>query len=194
MAAHVRSIAKSGIRTVTKNELYEQVRPGDLLFCAGRATVSRAIEDATASPWSHVLMVWTAGPWCQQWLTLEATFSQGVHVGVLADYVDRYDGELVLANRPALSPAMIQAELDCGFSLLDDSYDWQQEVSVAARKLIKSLPLIEPAKELYCSGLQYAMSLATPYPLQRPSANYPTPEDNWTDPTVQGVCAFVKSA
>jgi hypothetical protein len=56
------------------------------------------------------------------------------------------------------------------------------------------LPLIEPKKELYCSGLQYAMSLATPYPLQRSSANYPTPEDNWTDPTVTPVCALVKSA
>jgi hypothetical protein len=139
-------------------------------------------------------MVWTAGVWCQQWLTLEATFSKGVHVGVLADYIDRYDGELVLANRPALSPAMIQAEVDRGLSLLDNGYDWQEEVSIAARKLISFLPLIEPKKELYCSGLQYAMSLATPYPLQRPSANYPTPEDNWTDPTVQPICALVKSA
>lgn len=126
--------------------------------------------------------------------TLEATFSKGVHVGVLADYVDRYDGDLVVARRSALSPEMFQAELDRGFSLLDDSYDWQQEVSIVARKLIKSLPLIEPKKELYCSGLQYAMSLATPYPLQRFSANYPTPEDNWTDTSVIPVCALVKSA
>jgi hypothetical protein len=179
---------------VTKGDFYDQIRPGDLLFCSGRAAISRAIEDATAAPWSHVLMVWMAGPWSRQWLTLEATFAKGVHVGVLSDYVDRYDGDLVLANRPALSPEMIQAALDYGFSLLDDSYDWQQEVSIAARKLIKSLPLIEPKKELYCSGLQYAMSLATPYPLQRSSANYPTPEDNWTDPTVEPVCALVKLA
>ena len=194
MAAHIRSVAESGISAVTKGELYEQIRPGDLLFCSGRETISRAIEDATASPWSHVLMLWIAGPWCRQWLTLEATFSKGVHVGVLADYVDHYDGDLVVANRPALSPEMIRAEVDCGLSLLDDSYDWQQEVSIAARKLIKSLPLIEPKKELYCSGLQYAMSLVTPYPLQRSSANYPTPEDNWTDTTVIPVCALVKSA
>lgn len=194
MAAHIRSIAESGITTVTKGELYQQIRPGDLLFCSGREAISRAIEDATASPWSHVLMAWMAGPWCQQWLTLEATFSKGVHVGVLADYVDRYDGNLVLASRPALSPEMIQAELDRGLSLLDESYDWQQEVSIAVRKLIKSLPLIEPKNELYCSGLQYAMSLATLYPLQRASASYPTPEDNWTDPTVQPVCALIRPA
>lgn len=176
---------------VSRGELYQQIRPGDLLFCSGRETISRVIEGSTASPWSHVLMVWLAGLWCPQWLTLEATFSKGVHVGLLADYIDGYDGELVLTNRPVLSPQMIQAELERGLSLLDDSYDWQQEVSIAARKLIKSLPLIEPKKELYCSGLQYAMSLATPYPLQRLEACYPTPEDNWTDPTVTPICALL---
>jgi hypothetical protein len=110
MAAHIWSVAESGITTVTKGELYQQIRPGDLLFCSGREAISRAIEDATTSPWSHVLMVWMAGPWCEQWLTLEATFSKGVHVGVLADYVDCYDGDLVLANRLPLSQKMIQAE------------------------------------------------------------------------------------
>jgi hypothetical protein len=193
MAAHIQSVAASGVKQVTKGELYEQVRPGDLLFCSGEEAISRAIEGTTASPWSHVLMAWLPGAWCTQWLTLEATFEKGVHIGLLADYVEGYEGNLVLANRPALSPEMVQAELSTGLSLLDDGYDWRQEVSIAARKLIATLPLIEPRKELYCSGLQYAMSLATPYPLQRPSANYPTPEDNWTDLTVQPVCALAKS-
>jgi hypothetical protein len=194
MAAHIQSVAGSGIKAVTKGELYQQIRPGDLIFCSGKEPISRTIEDVTASPWSHVLMVWLADAWRSQWLTLEATFEKGVHVGLLSDYIDGYDGDMIVANRPALSPQMIQAELERGLSLLDDRYDWQQEVSIAARKLIKSLPLIEPKKELYCSGLQYAMSLATPYPLQRPLASYPTPEDNWTDPTVKPTFAFVKSA
>lgn len=192
MAAHIRCIAESRIERVTRGELYQQIRPGDLLFCSGKQPISQTIEKTTASPWSHVLMVWLPGPWCSQWLTLEATFTRGVHVGLLADYVDGYNGDIALANRPCLSPQMLQSELDRGLSLLDDNYDWQQEVSIAARKLIRSLPLIQPKKELYCSGLQYAMSLATPHPLQRPLASYPTPEDNWTDPSVQPVCALLK--
>lgn len=191
MAAHIQSVAGSGIKKVSRGEIYKEIRPGDLLFCSGTEMISRAIEGITASPWSHVLMVWLPGPWCPQWLTLEATFTKGVHVGLLADYINGYDGDMVLANRPVLSPQMIQDELEHGLSLLDDHYDWQQEVSVAARKLISAVPLIEPKKELYCSGLQYAMSLATPYPLQRPEACYPTPEENWTDPTVEPICAIV---
>jgi hypothetical protein len=192
MAAHIRSILESRIKRVTRGDLYQQIRPGDLLFCAGRQAISKAIEDATASPWSHVLMAGLPGPWCSQWLTIEATFEKGVHVGLLADYVDSYDGDIALASRPCLSSQMIQSALDRGVSLLDDNYDWQQEVSIAARKLIRSLPLIQPKKELYCSGLQYAISLATPFPLKRPLASYPTPEDNWTDTSVQPVCALLK--
>jgi len=191
MAAHIQSVAGSEIRKVSRDELYRTVCPGDLLFCSGKEIVSRVIEGMTASPWSHVLMVWQAAAWSEQWLTLEATFDKGVHVGLLADYLGNYDGQLVLANRPVLSSQMIQDELNCGLALLDDRYDWQQEVSIAARKLIQSLPLIQPHKELYCSGLQYVMSLATPYPLQHPQSYYPTPEDNWTDATVVPVCALV---
>jgi hypothetical protein len=135
-------------------------------------------------------MIWSPGAWCPQWLTLEATIQKGVHVGLLRDYVESYPGDLVVARRPLLTEAMIEAEVCKGLDLVDDNYDWIQEVSIASRKLCAVLPLIEPKNELYCSGLQYAMSLVTPYPLQRPTANYPTPEDNWTDPTVEAVCAY----
>jgi len=194
MAKHVQSVRGSGIAAVSRGELYQRIRPGDLVFCSGRAAISSCIEGLTASPWSHVLMAWLAGPWCSQWLTLEATFEKGVHVGLLSDYVDGYDGDLAVARRPALELAMIEAEVNRGLSLLDDGYDWRQEVSIAARKLVAGLPLLKPEKELYCSGLQYAMGLATPYPLQRPAENYPTPEDNWTDATVEPVCALIREA
>lgn len=194
MAAHVQSVAGAGIEQVAKGEFYARIRPGDLVFCSGRETISCAIEGLTHSPWSHVLMAWLPGSWGSQWLTLEATFERGVHVGLLADYVDGYDGDLVAARRGCLSESQIHAELNCGLSLLDDGYDWRQELSIAARKLVKALPLIEPKKELYCSGLQYAMSLATPYPLWKPEACLPTPEDNWTDSTVEAVCALLREA
>lgn len=190
MAQHIASVKDSAIPRVTKAQLYTELRGGDQLYCSGRENVSEGIEVVTASPWSHVLMCWLP-PWSNEWLTLEATIQRGVHVGLLRDYLDSYDGDLVLARRPCLTQGDIFAELNAGFALLDDGYDWQQEVSIAARKLIAKLPLIEPHKELYCSGLQYAMSLVTRYPLQRPDANYPTPEDNWTDPTVEPVCALL---
>jgi hypothetical protein len=192
MAAHIDSVSRSSILVATRGEVYSLIRPGDLLFCSGRAGVGHAIEDVTASPFSHVLMAWLPGDWATQWLTLEATFPRGVHVGILSDYIDNYDGDLVVTRRD-ITEAEILAEVNAGLALVDDQYDWAQEVSIVGHKLIHQFPIVHPKAELYCSGLQYAMSLASSKPLQRPAANYPTPEDNWTDPSVTPVCALLKS-
>ncbi|MFL6427892.1 MAG: hypothetical protein ACJ71S_06580 [Acidobacteriaceae bacterium] len=190
MAQHIDSIAGSEIEKVTRLEFYSRLQPGDLIFCQGRFRVSQVIEGATHSPFSHVLKAWLPGDWCTQWLTLEATIDRGVHVGLLSDYIDSYHGDIVIGRR-GLKTTEMEREVNQGLSLVDDKYDWQQEVSVAARKLLKCLPLIEPRSELYCSGLQYVMSLASSQPLQRPAESYPTPEDNWTDPSVSAVCALL---
>lgn len=192
MATHISSIAQSTFPRVTKGDLYAQIRPGDLVFCSGREKISRTIEGITNSPFSHVLMAWVPGPWSKQWLTLEATIDRGVHVGMLADYVDNYDGDIALARRD-VPEAELLAEVNAGLALVDDKYDWAEEVSIVGHKLIHQLPIVHPKAELYCSGLQYVMSLASSKPLQRPAANYPTPEDNWTDPSVTPVCALLRS-
>jgi hypothetical protein len=189
MAIHIDSVESSGIRKVDKVEFYEQLEWGDLIFCSGREAISKQIETITRSPFSHVLMAWLPSG-ATQWLTLESTFHRGVHIGKLSDYVDAYDGDLVMARRPMLTVAEKMRALNAGLSVLEDAYDWRQEVSIAAHSLIHVLPIERPQKEFYCSGLQYFMSLATPYPLRRPGANYPTPEDLWIDPTVIPICAL----
>jgi len=191
MAAHISRVVGTDIRQVTKTEFYDCVRSGDLLFCCGHADISKAIEDLTDSPFSHVLMTWLP-PDADAWLTIESTFHRGVHVGKLASYVDGYDGDLVLARRPGLSEAEMRKARDAGLRVLDDGYDWMQEVSIVGHRLMKCIPVEIPRREYYCSGLQYWMSLATRYPLRRPGVNYPTPEDLWVDPTVVPVCALRK--
>jgi hypothetical protein len=193
MATHITSIRSSGILAVTKAEFYDQLRFGDMVLCQGKYAESDVIEACTSSPFSHILMVWLPAG-ATQWLTLESTASKGVHVGRLSDYVDLYDGDLVLVRRSILTDADKLAELNAGFALLDDTYDWQQEVTTVAHKLLHALPIDKPAKEYYCSGLMYAISLATSHPLQMPGPSLPTPEDNYTDATVAPVCALLKAA
>ncbi len=189
MAIHIDNVKDSNIRKVDKLEFYEQLEWGDLIFCSGREAISKDIEVITHSPFSHVLMAWLPGG-ATQWLTLESTFHRGVHVGKLSDYVDAYDGDLVITRRPVLTTAEKMSALNVGLSVLEDAYDWRQEVSIAAHSLVHALPIERPQKEYYCSGLQYFMSLATSHPLRRPGANYPTPEDLWMDPTVIPICAL----
>ncbi|MGB6305576.1 MAG: hypothetical protein WBF45_17650 [Acidobacteriaceae bacterium] len=189
MAIHIDSVEDSSIRQVDKLEFYKQLEWGDLIFCSGQEEISKDIETVTHSPFSHVLMAWLPGG-ATQWLTLESTFHRGVHVGKLSDYVDAYDGDLVMTRRPALTTVEKMSALNVGLSVLEDAYDWRQEVSIVAHSLVHALPIERPQKEYYCSGLQYFMSLATSHPLRRPGANYPTPEDLWMDPTVIPICAL----
>ena len=192
MAAHIASLTSAGIEIVSNADFYNRARSGDLLFCCGRADISKAIEDITHSPFSHVLMTWLP-PDADRWLTIESTFHRGVHVGQLSSYVDCYDGDLVLARRQVLTEEELRKARDAGLQVLDDGYDWRQEVSIVGHRLMKRLPVEIPKKEYFCSGLQYWMSLATAYPLQRPGPNYPTPENIWTDPTVVPICALARS-
>jgi hypothetical protein len=191
MAAHIASASASAIQRVSKDEFYRSVRSGDLVFCCGRAEISTAIEDFTNSPFSHVLMTWLP-PDSDEWLTIESTMRHGVHVGRLSAYVDSYNGDLVLGRRPVLSEQELRKARDAGLRVLDDAYDWKQEVTLLAHRLLSCVPVEVAEDEYYCSGLQYVMSLATEFPLQRPGPNYPTPEDIWTDSTLIPVCALIR--
>ena len=191
MAIHIESVKSSGIQQVDKHDFYERLQWGDLIFCCGRAAISEEIETITRSPFSHVLMAWLPDG-ATQWLTLESTFHRGVHVGKLSDYVNGYDGDLVMARRQVLTNTEKLSALNVGLNVLEDAYDWKQEVTIVAHRLIRALPIERPKREFYCSGLQYFMSLATEHPLRRPAANYPTPEDLWVDSTVIPICALQK--
>jgi|GEM_PF-2343973 len=197
MAQHINSVAASGLPLVTKDAFYDSIQGGDLVFCWGSDDISKAIEDVSGGP-SHVLMVWT--PWSSApWLTLEATFpcviesKSGVHIGLLQDYMDSYPGDMVLCRREGLTQAAIIAELNFGFMLLDDNYNWQTEISIAARKLLPFLPPVEPKNEEYCSGLQEVMGKITiPFLAHPPNPN--TPEQDFTDPSVTAICGFLRSS
>lgn len=192
MAPHIDNVRSSSIPAVDKQTLYSQCRGGDLVFCWGAEPISKAIECVAGGP-SHVLMIWVP-PWSTQWLTLESTAQRGVHVGKFEDYVDGYNGDLVLCRRPSLTQPQIFEQLNIGFSLLDDRYDFIEEASIAVRKLgiLSKLPAIKPKNQLYCSGLIQAISVSTvPYKTYGPDWN--TPEQNFIDPSVETVCAKLKS-
>jgi hypothetical protein len=192
MARHIASIAGSDIPKVTVAEFWSQLRCGDKVFCEGMSgVIDSGIKFETGSCLTHVMQVWLDGA---VWTTLESTIDRGVHCDTFADYVNNYDGNLVIARRPALTDAMLRAERDAMLRLLDSHYDWKQEAEIAAHNLLPFFKVGATRKEYYCSGLQYVGSLATAYPLQaaKLAGEMPTPEDNWTDASVVAVCALVK--
>ena len=192
MANKIASIRDSGIPRVDAAGFLAACKTGDFVFCQGKYLESRGIEAETGSCLSHVLTVWR-DDWITDWLTLEATIDRGVHVGLLSDYVNKYDGDLVLCRREVLSEEQIWRGIDAGLQLLDDKYDVTEEIQMAAHKLLPFLRVDAGRKTLFCSAYEQRMSVGTGIPLVWTGAGDPTPEDNWRDPTVWPVCALVKS-
>lgn len=192
MAQHIESVAGSSIPKGSALTFLSQARNGDLVFCSGSADVSHAIEGETKSPFSHVLQLWLPAGF-SEWLTLESTIEKGVHVGQFSEYVGGYDGDLVLCRRPSINSQGVNAIQSKFMTILDDNYDWRSEVSQAVRKLLSWLPVIQPKAEYYCSGSQWYASTAWSPALKRPSQLYlPTPEDNFTDSSVEAIFATLK--
>jgi hypothetical protein len=185
MAAHIQSVATSGVPQVTAAELFETMRPGDLFFCWGSVAISKGIEQFTGGP-SHVFKVWlpfATGPW----LTLEAEFGEGVRFGQFSDYL-AYPGDIILCRRE-LTLAQVEAELALGATLLDYKYDTVEFASLVARHFSTRFPLIQPKDELYCSGLQQAVA-AVPFAI--PDKPWATPEQLFTDDSVKTICALMQ--
>jgi hypothetical protein len=187
VAQHIDSVDSSGITQVTGAQFFNEMRPGDLVFCWGNIPISHGIEQFTGGP-SHVLKVWlpfSTGPW----LTMEAELEYGVRIGPFSDYLS-YPGDIVLCRR-SLTLEQVEAELDFGATLLDYKYDTIEFASLVARRFSTKFPIIQPAKELYCSGLQQAIA-AVSVPFSAPDVPWATPDQLFTDTSVVTICALLE--
>jgi hypothetical protein len=194
MAQHIDSVAGSSIPKVSRAQFIAEVRSGDLLFVSGEAKVSELIESETKSPWSHIAQLWVPED-SDIILALESTIENGVSAEDAKYYLNLGDGPIVLARRPELTADMHRAVRSRMLAVLGEKYDWQQEVEEAVSRFpfLHSLPVHPTRNEEYCSSYQWYGSQAVPqFVLQHPERCSPTPEDNWTDPSVVPICALVQ--
>jgi hypothetical protein len=192
MAAHIQSIASSSIPKVTKQGFYAALRFGDAVMCQGNYGISKLIERQTGSCLSHILMAWLPAR-SSQWLTAESTQDKGVHVGLMSDYVDKYNGDIAIVRRAGLNDADHYAMLNRFYSVLECAYNSSEEVTTVLHKLMRVIPIAQPKRQLYCSQLWKFMceETTTACGVGADGVNY-TPEDAWLDGAMQPVAAYCK--
>lgn len=192
MAKHVHTVTDSDIPKYDKPAFWAALKEGRLLFCSGSAAISHAIEQATNSPWSHIAMVIKV---YDVWCVLEAIYQHGVTITPMWQYIDRYEGDLVLCRR--IDPTT-RKELDYqdavqkGLMLLGRDYATLGLVKQGLHRIFTMLPAEMNDEDCYCSGLQWIMSTATPYPFSSPQGGAPAPEDEWNDATVEPIGALLQ--
>jgi hypothetical protein len=199
MAKHIDHISELQALAVGKPEFYSRLRSGMLLFCIGKAEISKAIQKATKSPLSHIGMIYMPcfedGAPVGLWTLIEAVYPHGVGMNPLESYVEGPE-DLILCKR--VDPngkdidqrAAILAELKmCGHG-----YAALGLVKEGLHRMVPALPAECSTNEVYCSGLQHIGSTNTIFPFAAPDGGEPAPEDEYVDPSVVVVAAMIKQA
>ena len=127
-----------------------EIRSGDLLLCAGTSVMSRMIQRATESPWSHVALILRLDA-IDRVMVLESVESIGVRAVPLSHYVRDYSGsgkgyagEVLIARHDAfahVSGERLHRMSQFAVDLFGHRYDTREILRIAGRIMHKSLGL-----------------------------------------------------
>lgn len=189
MATNIKNVSDLGL-AVTKEEFYTKVKNGQVLFASGNNPIQETIEGVLRCPFSHVAFVWL--PFGEtNWLVIQATFRRGVNVCLLSDYVDKYNGSLVLTENTAWDQEDKFNFTNAALSLLEADYGVGTDISIALHKWVSFIPIDRDPDDKVCSTLmQYASTFTkTPF-VNKDSAGVATPKDNWLEETIIPICSY----
>ena len=171
---------------------YAEVRPrlksGDLLFAAGRYMLSRAVQVATRSPWSHAGIIFHVDTFDRK-LLLESVEDAGVRMAPLTKYLHDYDkgkpydGAVVLARCQVLNPEMVVRLGQFGTDLMTRPYGCE-EIGTTVARLALGLGREGNDPNYISSELVQHCFQNAGYAFDQDPDRFITPEDIWTDRNV----------
>ena len=173
---------------------YEQVRDelrsGDLVFCSGSYLFSGVIQRFTRSVWSHIGVVYRDDH-LQRLFILESETGIGVRLvpisKYLRDYHGRrrpYRGQIVVGRvEPAPLDEQARQAISFGMDLLTRPYDNYEILRIAARIAFRVGRRVQDRKFI-CSELVDECYRAAGVRFARRD-NYISPDDIWRDPGVR---------
>lgn len=186
---------------VEYEDIRAAIRSGDILLCSGSSPMSRMIQAATDSPFSHVGFLLRLES-IDRIVILESVESIGIRTCSLSRYVYDYNGtgrpyggKLYLARHTALDftdISRLQGFSQKAVDLLGCPYDNRQIVSIAARIVAAKLGLPpKPAvhdNAFICSEFVSvclgSVGISVPYN----TANYIAPADYARCPEITFIC------
>lgn len=188
MAVHVSDAQVAALPVQDYATLRPTLLTGDLLFCSGEYTISKLIEKATNSPWSHVGIIY-CDQTIQRVLLLESVEDFGVRLAPLSKYLSDYEngkaykGALVLARRIPLTDANANAIMQFGVDQLTAPYD-NGEIAELVWRIGFGIGRNAGTRGYICSELVAACFEEAGIPITPGAGGFTTPEDVWVDPKV----------
>lgn len=166
-----------------------QIRSGDLLLCSGSSPMSRMIQAATDSLWSHVGFVLRLDL-IDRIMVLESVESIGVRAVPLSHYTADYNGtgtgypgRVYLARHAVFTQEAVQlATFSQGaIDLLGRPYDRQEILGIVARIVAGKLGLppaaVTPGRAFICSEYCLVCYAALGYQIAYDPRGFIAPND-----------------
>lgn len=185
MAIH---ISRQEINSMTEVD-YEAIRndlnSGDILFAAGDYLISKAIQNATSSPWSHIGIIVKFESINRVFL-LESVEDMGVRLVPLSKYLRDYEnnkpykGALVLARLQNSNSLNQDAMLQFGFNEITKPYDKDEIAKIIAR-IALGIGRRNRDREYICSELVYECFSRAGKEFEFNRKDFISPEDIWID-------------
>jgi uncharacterized protein YycO len=142
-------------------QVRDQLRTGDLVFCSGTYFFSRTIQWFTKSVWSHVGIIYRDDN-LQRIFVLESETAIGVRLAPLSKYLCNYHGRnkpykgRIVIGRLAPQPAeeQLKRAISFGMDELTRPYDNREILRIAMRILFRRCRKNRDRKYI-CSELVY---------------------------------------
>jgi hypothetical protein len=188
MATHIDSKEIKALPVIPYPGLRTQLKSGDLMFASGDYLVSQAIQEVTASPWSHVGIVFYLQN-IDRMLLLESVEDMGVRFAPLSKYLKDYDagkpykGRVVLARVSDVDTPTVESVAKFGIDELTRPYD-KGEVGEILARVTLGLGKKKRDREYICSELVYECFSKAGKEFAYDKRGFISPENIWLDSQV----------
>ena len=179
----------------------QHICTGDLMLCSGSSSMSRIIQWATNSPWSHVAFVVRVDS-IDRIMVVESVETIGVRTVRLSSYLSDYRGQgtpypggIVIARHADFSDHATRANLrrlgHVAVDLLGHPYDGNELAKIAARIMAAALEfpagdrkLLKRDREFICSELVDELLRCVEIEIDHDGRGFISPRDIALDPRV----------
>lgn len=188
MATHLETNDIKTLPVQSYNSLRANLASGDLFFTSGDYLISKAIQKVTASPWSHVGIVFRLDA-IDRMLLLESVEDMGVRFAPLSKYLNDYEngkpykGRAVLARVKDVSTQVVAAVSRFGIDELTQPYDKDEIAKILAR-ITLGIGKKHKDREYICSELVYECFAHAGKEFAYNRKGFISPEDVWVDEKV----------
>jgi len=185
MATHMETKEVKALPILSYQEVRATLKSGDILFTSGDYLISKAIQKMTASPWSHVGIVFRVDS-IDRILLLESVEDMGVRFAPLSKYLKDYEhrkpyqGRIVLARCEDVTSKTIEGLATFGIDELTQPYDKDEIAKIMAR-ITLGIGKKERDREYICSELVYECFARAGKEFAFNPKGFISPEDIWVD-------------